>query len=67
MPASLLEANSELVTSFKAYDDMLESRALNEATRNSESLHHRHTRQVGSVKRKYWARIWCVDSYDDDY
>ncbi|KAI8140650.1 hypothetical protein BJV82DRAFT_671391 [Fennellomyces sp. T-0311] len=43
--SSLLEANSELVTSFKAYDDMLERRALSEATTNSETLHNRSTRQ----------------------
>ncbi|CDH53101.1 predicted protein [Lichtheimia corymbifera JMRC:FSU:9682] len=42
--SSLLEANSELVTAFKAYDDMLERRAMNEATRNSETLHNRSTR-----------------------
>ncbi|KAI9246727.1 hypothetical protein BDA99DRAFT_609524 [Phascolomyces articulosus] len=43
--SSLLEANSELVTSFKAYDDMLERRAVSEATTNSETLHNRSTRQ----------------------
>lgn len=50
--ASLLEANSELVTAFKAYDDMLERRAMNEATRNSETLHNRSTRPVRPGERR---------------
>ncbi|KAG2218360.1 hypothetical protein INT45_012502 [Circinella minor] len=43
--SSLLEANSELVNSFKAYDDMLEQGAVSVATTNSETLHNRSTRQ----------------------
>ncbi|ORY94921.1 hypothetical protein BCR43DRAFT_494814 [Syncephalastrum racemosum] len=43
--SSLLEANGELITCFKAYDDMLERSAVNEATQNSQVLHSRGTRQ----------------------
>ncbi|KAF7729164.1 hypothetical protein EC973_004932 [Apophysomyces ossiformis] len=41
--SALLEANTELLASFKAYDDMLERRAVDEATANSRTLHVRGT------------------------
>ncbi|KAI9321662.1 hypothetical protein BX666DRAFT_1904387 [Dichotomocladium elegans] len=48
---SLLEANTELVNAFKAYDDMVERRALTEATINSEVLHDRSTRQQRELQK----------------
>ncbi|KAI9033659.1 hypothetical protein CLU79DRAFT_724800 [Phycomyces nitens] len=41
--SELLEANNELVNCFKTYDDMLERKAMTEATFNSQNLNHRNT------------------------
>ncbi|KAI8337183.1 hypothetical protein BC941DRAFT_426951 [Chlamydoabsidia padenii] len=43
--SALILANGELINSFKAYDDMLERRALDAATNNSRAVNHRGTRQ----------------------
>ncbi|KAI8089668.1 uncharacterized protein BX664DRAFT_333597 [Halteromyces radiatus] len=43
--SALILANGELVNTFKAYDDMLERRALDAATNNSRAVNHRSTRQ----------------------
>ncbi|KAI7863994.1 hypothetical protein BDF14DRAFT_1839146 [Spinellus fusiger] len=43
--SELLEANNELVSCFKTYQDMLERHAVNEATFNSRHLNHRDTQQ----------------------
>ena len=44
--ASLINANNELLSCFKSYDEMLEQHAMNEATVNSTTLHNRTSRQV---------------------
>ncbi|CAO3611985.1 unnamed protein product [Cunninghamella echinulata] len=45
MISALIFANGELVNSFKAYDDMLERRAIDTATSNSRVVNSRDTRQ----------------------
>ncbi|CAO3579124.1 unnamed protein product [Absidia cylindrospora] len=45
MISALIAANGELVNTFKAYDDMLERRALDAATNNSRAVNHRGTHQ----------------------
>ncbi|KAG2233541.1 hypothetical protein INT48_007143 [Thamnidium elegans] len=40
----LINANNELLSCFKSYDEMLEQHAVSEATVNSQSLHNRSTR-----------------------
>ncbi|KAI8341516.1 hypothetical protein BC941DRAFT_467570 [Chlamydoabsidia padenii] len=42
---ALILANGELVNTFKAYDDMLERRAVDAATINSRAVNHRGTQQ----------------------
>ncbi|KAI8373531.1 hypothetical protein EDC96DRAFT_437891 [Choanephora cucurbitarum] len=44
MISALINANNELLSCFKAYDEMLEQNAMNEATKNSQTLHSRSTR-----------------------
>ncbi|KAL0086018.1 hypothetical protein J3Q64DRAFT_1739138 [Phycomyces blakesleeanus] len=44
--SELLEANNELVNCFKTYDDMLERKAMTEATFNSQNLNHRNTQDA---------------------
>ncbi|KAI8988821.1 hypothetical protein BDB01DRAFT_783248, partial [Pilobolus umbonatus] len=42
--SSLINANNEILGSFKSYDEMIEQTSMNEATVNSQTLHHRHSR-----------------------
>ncbi|KAI8876406.1 hypothetical protein K501DRAFT_200486 [Backusella circina FSU 941] len=42
--SSLINANNELLSCFKSYDDMIERHAVSTATLNSQSLNHRGTR-----------------------
>ncbi|KAI9261217.1 hypothetical protein EDC94DRAFT_503921, partial [Helicostylum pulchrum] len=42
----LINANNELLSCFKSYDEMLEQHAVSEATVNSQALHNRSTRIV---------------------
>jgi hypothetical protein len=44
--AALINANNELLSCFKSYDEMLEQQSVNQATVNSQSLHNRTTRNV---------------------
>ncbi|KAI8387346.1 hypothetical protein BD560DRAFT_382172 [Blakeslea trispora] len=44
MISALINANNELLSCFKAYDEMLEQHAVNEATKNSQTLNSRNTR-----------------------
>lgn len=41
--AALINANNELLSCFKSYDEMLEQHAVNEATMNSQALNSRST------------------------
>lgn len=50
--AALINANNELLSCFKSYDEMLEQHAVNEATVNSQSLHNRTTRKVIRQEKK---------------
>ncbi|KAI8070553.1 uncharacterized protein B0P05DRAFT_550159 [Gilbertella persicaria] len=44
MISALINANNELLSCFKTYDEMLEQHAVNEATIHSQTLHNRSTR-----------------------